>query len=157
MLQPRVNGQLPGYVFRGYDGKPIELEVTLQLSTRDRIEYLEVVKNGEVAEHVRLDKWAAAGGRLPPMMFSESGWMLIRAVTNVEETYRFASTGPYYVEFGDQPRISKRSAQFFLEWVYERARSVRKHADPSQIDEAIKPYREARDYWRSLVDAANVE
>ena len=51
------------------------------------------------------------------------------------DTYRFATTAPYYVEIGDQPRISKTSAQFFLDWVDERgrqaeARKTRRSAKP---------------------------
>jgi hypothetical protein len=42
---------------------------------------------------------------------------LVRAVTNNQQTYQFASSGPYYVEKGGQPRISRRSAQFFLDWI----------------------------------------
>ena len=54
------------------------------------------------------------------MTFDASGWLLVCAVTTNPQTYRFASTGPYYVEVGGQPRISRKSAQFFLDWVNER-------------------------------------
>ena len=33
-------------------------------------------------------------------------------------------TAPYYVEFGYGRRISKRAAQFFLDWVYQRAKQI---------------------------------
>ena len=52
--------------------------------------------------------------------FDRSGWFLVRAVTDLPKTYRFAMTGPYYVEIGPQRRISKSAAQFFVDWVYER-------------------------------------
>src|SRR5262245_17499261 len=51
MLRPRVSGPgappegaLPGHVFRGDKGKELELNIALNLSTRDPIDYLEVVK-----------------------------------------------------------------------------------------------------------------
>src|SRR5262249_20680766 len=112
MIRPNVEGELPGHTFRADKGQEGELEIGLTLSTRERIDYLEVIKNGRIAHQARLDDWAKAGGRLPPLRFTESGWFLVRAVTNLQETYRFASTGPYYVEIGYEPRISKASAEF---------------------------------------------
>ena len=78
-----------------------------------------------------------ANGKLPPVKFTKSGWMLVRAVTNNPKTFRFASTGPYYVEIGYQRRVSKESAQFFLDWVYERARQIK-------LDDADAAARSAR-------------
>ncbi len=72
------------------------------------------------------------GGRLPKLEFDRSGWFLVRAVTDLPDTYRFAMTGPYHVRIGDRPRISRRSAQFFVDCVYERARQIRL-ADPEPL------------------------
>ena len=156
LLRARVDGQLPGHVFQADRGRPLQLKIDLKLSTREPVEYLEVVKNGRVAQSVRLDKWAEAGGRLPPLSFDESGWFLIRVVTENPKTYRFASTGPYYVEVDGRPRISKASAQFFLDWVYERARRV-KLDDKEQRRQVLQYHRAARDYWQKLVDSANAD
>ena len=82
--------------------------------------------------------------------FDRSGWFLIRAVTDVRKTYRFAMTGPYYVEIGYQRRMSRSAAQFFLDWVYERARQI-KLADPQQQREVLQWHRQARDFWKDLV------
>ena len=151
---PRVNGQLPGHVFRAESGATLALRATLNLSIREKVEYLEIIKNGDVAHEVRLAEWAKAGGRLPAIEFRQSGWMLIRAVTTNPKTYRFASTGPYYVEIGGQRRISKAAAQFFLDWVHERAGRV-KLSDPDQREAVIRYHRAARDYWQKMVDSAN--
>jgi hypothetical protein len=123
--QPLVNDQLPGHVFHAASGETLTLQATLSLSTRDPVEYLEIVKNGQVEHEVRLDRLAQDGGRMPEVTFTESGWMLIRAVTGHPRTFRFASTGPYYVRIGDQPRISRTAAEFFLDWVHQRARQTR--------------------------------
>ena len=82
--------------------------------------------------------------------------MLVRALANNEKTYRFATTGPYYVEFDGQPRISRVAAQFFVDWIYERARQVHKQNGP-QRDQVLRLYRTARDFWQNLVDKANAE
>jgi hypothetical protein len=156
LIRPNVEGEMPGHVFRADAGQQIDLEVGLTLSTRDRVSYLEIIKNGELAHQVRLDDWAKMGGKLPPLNFNESGWFVIRAVTDVPDTYRFATTGPYYVEIGGGPRISKSSVKFFLDWVTERAKDL-KLDDAEEREAVLKCHRKARDFWQSLVDKANAE
>ena len=156
LLLPRINGQLPGHVFQVDEGKSVELSIALNLSTREKIDYLELVQNGVVVEQVRLDKWAAQNGMLPPVKFDRSGWMLVRAVTNNTTTYRYATSGPFYVEIGYQPRISKTSAQFFNDWVVERVKRI-KLEDAAQREEVIEYHRKARDFWKSMVEKANAD
>jgi hypothetical protein len=79
---------------------------------------------------------------------------LIRAVADNDKTYRFASTGPYYVEIGEKPRISKTSAQFFLDWVDQR-RSRIKLDDREQLESVLKHHDRARQFWADLVEKAN--
>ncbi len=156
LLRPRVNGQLPGHLFISQAGSPVELDIALNLSLRDKVDYLEIVKNGSVTAKVRLDEWAKNRGRLPAVTFDESGWMLIRAITDNEKTYRFGSTGPYYVEIGGRPRVSKRSAQFFLDWVHQRIERV-KLDDVRQREAVLKHHHDARDYWAKKVEQANAD
>lgn len=163
LLRPRVHGPgataegaLPGHVFQADAGQTVELEVAVKLATRDKIDYLEVIQDGRAIHEVRLDQWAAAGGKLPPVRFTTSGWMLVRAVANNPKTYRFASTGPYYVEIGGRPRVSKESARFFLDWVVERAGRINLD-DPQQKAEVIEHHRRARDFWQQRVQMANAE
>jgi hypothetical protein len=158
LIRPNVEGELPGHVFQADSGEEVELEIGLTLSTRDRISYLEIVKDGEPVQQVRLSEWEKTGGKLPLLTFNESGWFLIRAVTDLAETYRFASTGPYYVEMGGRPRISKASAQFFLDWVDERMADVSEWLDDSKEREAVlKHHRQARAFWQDLVERANAK
>ena len=106
LLKPLVQGELPGHVFRAAAGTKLDLEIGLTLSTRDPISYLEIVKNGQVKHSIPFDKYSKSG-RLPNVEFDSSGWFLVRAVTDLPNTYRFAMTGPYYVEIGGKPRISR--------------------------------------------------
>lgn len=156
IMTPKVNGQSPGHVFRADEGETVELSVTLNLYTREKIDYFEVVQNGKVVHEVRLDKWAQSNGMLPPVRFGESGWILVRGVTTNQDTYRYATSGPFYVEIGQQPRISKAAAQFFYDWTFERARQI-KLDDPAQQEEVMAFHRAARDFWKSLLDRANAE
>ncbi len=156
LLRPEVNGESPGFVFRGAAGEELVLQTALSLSTREKIDYLEIIKDGKIVESLRLDDYVKAGGQLPKVTFTESGWMAIRAVANHKSTYRFALTGPYYVEFENTPKVSKESAQFFLNWVNERGRQI-KLKDPQQQRAVIESHVQARNFWVERVQMANAE
>ncbi len=110
LIRPTVEGEMPGHVFQAGAGSELELEVGVTLSTRDRIAYLEVIKNGDLVEQMRLDDWAKNGGRLTPVVFKESGWLLLRAVAEAEGTYRYAMTAPYYRDRRPDADQQSRSA-----------------------------------------------
>ncbi len=158
LLQPWVDGERPGHVFRSSDNTTLELEPVLSLSYRGQepIRYLEVVRNGQVEYTMKLEEYAERKGKLRPVKFEQSGWFLIRAVSEVQHTCRFTMTAPYFVEIGDKSRVSRRSAQFFLDWVYERARQIRL-GDPEEQTRVIAAHRRARDFWQKMVDEANAE
>jgi hypothetical protein len=156
LLRPLVEGQRPGHVFEGQAGKTLHLQPELKLATKDPIEYLEVVKNGRVENIVRLDEEAVRKGRLPRLTFDTSGWFLIRAVTNSGTTYRFASSGPYYVEFPNQPRISRKAAQFFCDWVEQRMGKL-EIEDRDQSQQVRAYHRRATDFWQDLRNRATTD
>ena len=157
LIRPNVEGHYPGHTFYGDPDEGLELEIGLTLTTQDDIRYVEIVKNGVVAISERLDDWVKRGGQLPPLAFDESGWFLIRVIANNEETFRFASTGPYYVEIGDQTeRISRSSVQFFLDWIDERAAMIELD-DADQQAEVMSHIDAARTFWQDRLDRANAE
>src|SRR5690606_20088180 len=156
LLRPRVEGEYPGHVFTAAEGDTLQLHTALNLSTRDPIQYLEIVQNGRVAHVVRLTDLVRDNGRLPPIKFTESGWFLIRAVTENNTTFRFGSTAPYYVEVGGKPRISRRAAQFFLDWIEARLNAGEK--SPNSADPAIRAeLQSARRFWQDRVRDATAE
>ncbi|GAG47960.1 unnamed protein product, partial [marine sediment metagenome] len=68
LLRPSVNGRLPGHVFRAEQGKRLDLEIGLTLSTRQPISYLEIIRNGKVEHSIRFDEYAKTG-KLPGLHF----------------------------------------------------------------------------------------
>ncbi|PQO45891.1 CehA/McbA family metallohydrolase [Blastopirellula marina] len=154
MIRPLVEGRMPGDVFTAAAGQSLEIDVALNLGTRGKISYLEVIKNGQVEQEVSLADYAKNQGHMPKLHFDESGWFCIRAVEELPETYRFAITGPYYVQIGDQPRISKSSVKFFYDAVFERAGAIQLE-DLDQRNEVLEMHRQARNYWRDLYERAN--
>jgi hypothetical protein len=158
LLRAMVQGQSPGHVFTAAKGETREFEIALTLSTREEVRYLEIIKNGLVDKTIRMDEYieAVKNNKLPKIEFKESGWFLVRAVCDSPKTYHFAMTAPYYVNIGDQPRISKKAAQFFLDWVIDRAKQI-KIDDPEQQKEILEYHTQAHDYWKNLVEKANAD
>lgn len=119
LVRPSVSGDPPGTTFSIEPGESIDFQITLNLASREPVEYLEILKNGIVDQEIRLSDWAAQGGKLPPVTFDASGWFAIRAATGNTDRRQFALTAPYYVESSDGPRINRASVDFFLTWLDE--------------------------------------
>jgi len=57
---------------------------------------------------------------------------------------------------GGQPRISKASAQFFVDWLDERTVMVESNmGDAGQRDAVLAYHRQARRFWQDLMARAN--
>lgn len=155
LIRPIANDERPGHVFRVPAGGELEVDVAMNLTTRDKLGYLDIVYNGRVASSIRLEEWAQTG-HFPPLKIKQSGWFLVRVVTQNEETYRFASSAPWYVEVGDTPHVSRRSAQFFLDWVNERGAMI-KLADADEQAGVLRHIDMGRKFWQAVVGRATVE
>lgn len=153
LLRTRVEGEPPGHVFQIQKGERHTVEIALDLAFYEQyqVEYLEIIQNGRATHQIRLDELAKRAGRLPPVEFDDSGWFLVRAVTNNTEVYQFATTGPYYVETNYEPRISKASVQYFLDWIDEAAKEF------AGNEAMLAEFAAARPYWKKLRARANVE
>lgn len=155
LLRATVNGEVPGKLFTAPAGEKLELQVALTLTVADPVEYLEVVFNGGTLYRARLDEYARAGGVIPPLTVSESGWLLIRVVTDIDNTYRLATTAPYYVEVGGRPRISAQSVSLFQAWLERAAEQI--ESAGLETAQAAQPYlAAARQFWEQQAAAATV-
>jgi len=158
LLLSKANGHLPGHVFRGEAGKPLAIKVEFTLTSQDATPKLELIKNGQIESTVVLGKETTRQGSTH-IEFRESGWFLVRALTDAPNTFRFASTAPFYVELGEQnQRISKRSARFFVDWVSERiARLEKTELTPGERREVLETQEKAKHFWQELADKATAE
>jgi hypothetical protein len=154
LLRCRANGQWPGHVFKAAAGETLNLGLEMALDSRDPIASIEIIQNGRVARRMTRSEWNQTGS-LGTVTFDQSGWFLVRTLADVPGTFRFASTGPFYVEIGSSARrISTASARFFLDWVRERMNQV-KLADPRQQEEVVEFHRRAEEFWRERMAQAN--
>jgi hypothetical protein len=96
-------------------------------------------------------------GSLGTVDFNESGWFLVRAIAENKKTFRFASSAPFYIEIGAvSERISKKSAEFFLDWTRERMARV-KVADPIRREAVLGYHRVAEKFWQERAAKANAK
>jgi hypothetical protein len=156
LLRVTANGKQPGHVFRADRDKGIKLDLKAELTTQDPIRFVEIIKNGEIARRVSYEE-VMKSGSLGAVDFGQSGWVLVRVITDNTKTFRFASTAPFYVEVGPvKERISKESAAFFLDWTRERMKRIQVD-DPQQRQEVLAPHLAAERFWQERVAKANAE
>jgi hypothetical protein len=156
LLRCHANGELPGHVFQGDAAGTLVLQLEANLDSREAVPALEIIRNGRVERRVAVTD-SRHRGSLGQVQFRESGWFLVRAVAATRDTFRFASTGPFYVEVGNQPRrISRGSVQFFLDWARERLAQI-KLPDAQQQAEVIRYHRQAVAFWENRLSAANAD
>jgi hypothetical protein len=153
LLRTKVDGELPGYVFQLYEGERREFQIALELAfyEANKVEYLEIIQNGRSLYQVRLEELAERKGKLPFVEFDDSGWFLVRAVTNNQNVYQFATTGPYYVELNHEWRISRESVRYFLTWLDDAATRF------AGNEPVLAEIAGARPYWERLLERANAE
>jgi hypothetical protein len=156
LLRCRANGRLPGEVFAAAEGDTLEIEIDAMLNSRDPVPALEIIRDGKAVRSVA----PGVNGRrigLGKLTFTESGWFLVRAIAGDPTTFRFASTAPFYVEVDPRKhRVSRASAQFFLDWVKEGMSRV-KLPDGEQKQAVLQFHRAAEKFWSEKVAGANAE
>jgi hypothetical protein len=156
LLRCRANGELPGHVFKGRAGKALKIELEGTIGGRDSLASIEIIKNGRVERSVTFEEWKRTG-KLGSIRFEESGWFLIRTITDNPKTFRFASTAPFYVEIGKaKQRISRTAVQFFLDWIGERKSRI-KIDDATEGAEVLKHHEAAEKFWRDRLSRANAD
>ncbi len=153
LLRPRLGGEIPGHVFRATESEVLQLQPELSLSVRDGVDYLQVIRNGQVFYNARLDEFAKAGGVMPPMMVKESSWVTFRVVTLYEDHFRAAMTAPWYIEFDAQPRVTKRSVDFFRGWLAEYEERLKK-LPADELRQHIPFVRASRNFWAERAEMA---
>jgi hypothetical protein len=158
LLLVTANGLDPGAVFNLKSGERKAIEINVHLTSQDPIANIEIIQNGHVLHTIQCSAELTQSHTFP-FSIDGPGWFLVRAVTNVENTFRFASTAPWFVESDNiENRISRASAQFFLDWVNERIPRVNANLqDNIKRDQVLFWHMKARKYWTDRLQMANAE
>ena len=146
LLRPTIDDHVPGHVFECSAGETLTLQPALSLSTRDPVEYLEVIHNNRVHYSARLKQFAEAKGVIPEIVAKESGWVVIRVITLHEDHYRAAVSAPWYIEFDGQPRVARRSVEFFQQWLSDYESRL-KRLPRAELQKHVPFVKAARKFW----------
>ena len=158
LLQVWGNGKLPGHSFGSDENASLEIELDVRLTTLDHVPVVEVIHNGEVVKTL-----ATTDDREQTLQITltvnEPGWFVVRAITDRPETFRFASTAPFYIDAADgEPRISRASVEFFAQWAAEREERVRQAlSDANQARTVLPFHADTVRYWQESAERANAE
>ncbi|MEM8735548.1 MAG: CehA/McbA family metallohydrolase [Planctomycetota bacterium] len=156
LLRVTVNEKWPGATIKLNDNQIVELEI--KLTSNDPIESLEVIENGSVRLRIPCTNETEQSHTVQ-LKLDQPGWLLVRAIANVDHTFRFASTAPWYLEESNgSRRISARSVRFMLRWLNERIGRVEKSvADEKQRASVLHWHHEARHFWTNQLERANAD
>lgn len=159
ILLVTAQGLVPGATFEIAAPTTLELDVTLL--SFDPIQELEVIRDGVSVAKIPVPTEPNRESRLREfhgrfaLRVDQAGWFLVRAIADVPETFRFASTAPSYVETAVQTRrISRRSVEFFLNWQTERLRELSESkllTDPAERAAVLALHEQSRQFWLSML------
>jgi hypothetical protein len=158
LLRVQANGRLPGTVMTLTGHQPQTVDLSVQLTTNDPVSAMEVIYNGKIVRTIpcsdQTDQQLTA-----TLEIDQPGWFLVRAIADIEHTFRFGSTAAWYVESpSGTRRISRTSCQFFLDWVNERIERINASvADDDERQSVLRWHVQAREFWTERVDSANAD
>jgi hypothetical protein len=158
LLLVTADGHDPGAVFEVESGESRNVRINIQLTSQDPISQIELIQNGTVARTIACSNELFQQHTLK-FSVDKPGWFLLRAIAEVENTFRFATTAPWFVEVGEvEHHVSRRSVQFFLDWVNERIERVKANiADDAKREQVLAWHRKAIVFWTERLRIANAE
>lgn len=158
LLQVTANGRRPGAEFELTPETPQEFRIEVRTVSNDPLSTVELIHNGKIVQTTECSGATTESNTLT-FTVTEPGWFLVRTVVDIDHTFRFASTAPWYVnDASGQPRVSRQSAQFFLDWVNERIERVNGNVtDEFQRPEVLRWHEMAREFWTERVRMADVD
>jgi hypothetical protein len=158
LLLVTADGQDPGATTKLESGESRLLRIKIQLTSQDPISQVEVIRNGDVSHTITCSDELTQQHTLE-LSVDEPCWFLVRAIADVENTFRFATTAPWFVEVDDvEHRISQRSVQFFLDWVNERIERVKANIDDdAKREQVLVWHAKAREFWINRFKMANAD
>jgi hypothetical protein len=158
LLIVTADGEKPGAIINIESGESRKVRIEIELTSQDPIRQLALINNGKVVHTVDCSDELTQRHAFD-FSADRPGWFLVRAMADVNHTFRFASTAPWYVEVrGAQQPISRASVQFFLDWTNERINRVKANVDDElQLEQVLTWHESARQFWAERLATANSE
>ncbi|MEX2310454.1 MAG: CehA/McbA family metallohydrolase [Pirellulales bacterium] len=158
LLLVTADGRDPGAAIKLQSGESRLLRINIQLTSQDPVSQVELIRNGNVSHTIQCSD-ALTQRHTFEFSVDEPCWFLVRAIADVENTFRFAATAPWFVQVGDvEHRISRRSVQFFLDWVDERIERLKANIkNDAEREQVLDWHARAREFWIDRLKMASAE
>ncbi len=150
LLLATVDQQLPGARFKAA-GQQARYTIAGRVDSRDPLDRIEVIHNGRVVATIAANE--SCGVNFEETVTVETGgWLVVRAITTQSETFRFASTGPFWIEMASRDEAAEQdSRKFFLNWARQRRAELAESLRGSERDEVLAAHDAAIAFWNSGV------
>jgi hypothetical protein len=158
LLLVTADNEMPGGRIQLQPGERRKVLVDIQLTSQDPVRELALIKNGKTVHTIQCSNELTQRHSFE-LPIEGPSWFLVRAIADVNNTFRFATTAPWFVELPDaQQHISRASVQFFLDWVDERIQRVKANVkDESELERVLTWHEAARQFWSERLEMANAE
>ena len=156
LMDLRFNDALPGTTWKKDASKNI-VSVTGVITSLNRIQAVEVIRNGVAAQKMDLQPEQTAEGTWKYSIRSDvpltgSGWVAVRCFEDLPNAkVSFAHTNPVFIDVAGQPLIPRRrDAEFFVRRMSEEiARNT-----GVLPDDCLAEYRKAKEMYQTILDRA---
>ena len=155
MLFVKLNGQLPGHIFK--NAQAGEFRLTSTAVSAVPLQRIEVIVNGEVAQTIKPENRKTKDGAFESgldekLAIDGSSWVAVRCFEDrPNKRVRFAHSGPIHVEIAGKPlRPRKVEIDYLIARVESEIIHSRELIPPAALDE----YREALRIYREIAKTA---
>jgi hypothetical protein len=158
LLLVTVDGAPPGGIISLRAGGSRTVRIEIELTSQDPIRELAIIKNGQIAHTFECSDELTQQHTVE-LTVGEPSWLLVRAIADLDHTFRFASTAPWFVERPDTRHpIRRASVQFFLDWTNERINRVKANVhDETALEQVLVWHEAARKFWTDRLGMANTD
>lgn len=153
MLFLKVNGQMPGHVFKLAAPAEHPFQLTGSIRSESPLRMIEVIVNGQVAKalppgNVKLSSGTHENHIDATVHLDGSGWVAVRCFeSRPEGRFRFAHSGPVHIEMGDQPVRPRREE---VESLIRQMQAELQRNDGVLPEAALAEYRQALAVYQEL-------
>jgi hypothetical protein len=157
MLFARVNAQPGGSTIVSDDGSE-EITVTVSAESARALDRIEVIINGDIAATLDVTNTPREDGGFlneaeVTLTIDETSWVAVRCFEEAGDgRYRFAHTGPTYIEIEGRPQRARlREVNYFvqrMETEIARNRGILSDAEVAEYESALQFYESLRETAR---------
>jgi TolB protein len=149
LLQFTLGGEMVGSELN-FDAPQAAIPFVAKLRSFVPLDHLEVVCNGKVVQHLKLEGARDSAGVTGTVPLQESGWCLLRGWSDkaeypVMDSYTYATTSPVYVTIGGQRPYSKEDAGYFKAWIKRTIEITSEYPDWNSAQEKQGVLKKLRD------------